>query len=145
LVATSLLVYNTATAGAAPNNVTPGYYYWDGVKWLRLLSGITNADNWKLTGNSGTVDGTNFLGTTDNVPLNFRVNNQKAGRIESSNAFFGLLSGNLNSTGNQNSFFGGNAGQSNTTGNQNSYFGSNAGANSTGADNSFFGSASRIG
>ena len=26
----AMMVYNTATAGAAPNNVYPGYYYWDG-------------------------------------------------------------------------------------------------------------------
>jgi hypothetical protein len=26
---TSELVYNTATAGTAPNNVVPGYYYWN--------------------------------------------------------------------------------------------------------------------
>lgn len=32
---TSLLVYNTATAGAAPNNVYPGYYYWNGAAWVR--------------------------------------------------------------------------------------------------------------
>ncbi|PHS08817.1 MAG: hypothetical protein COA88_06205 [Kordia sp.] len=32
--ASSLLIYNTATAGTAPNNVTPGYYYWDGVIWV---------------------------------------------------------------------------------------------------------------
>lgn len=36
---TSLLVYNTATAGAPPNNVTPGYYYWNGSGWTRLMSG----------------------------------------------------------------------------------------------------------
>lgn len=35
--ATSLLVYNTATAGTPPNNVTPGYYYWDGSAWVRLV------------------------------------------------------------------------------------------------------------
>lgn len=35
-IATSLLVYNTATAGASPNNVTPGYYWWDGAKWKRF-------------------------------------------------------------------------------------------------------------
>ena len=39
--ATSLLVYNTATAGVAPNNVTPGYYYWDGGGWKRFMSGNT--------------------------------------------------------------------------------------------------------
>lgn len=37
--ATSLLVYNTATAGVAPNDVTPGYYFWDGTQWVRLLNG----------------------------------------------------------------------------------------------------------
>jgi len=34
--ATSLLVYNTAIAGTAPNTVTPGYYYWANSKWNRL-------------------------------------------------------------------------------------------------------------
>lgn len=33
---TSLLVYNTATAGTSPNNVYPGYYFWDGAAWSRL-------------------------------------------------------------------------------------------------------------
>ncbi|MCG3167647.1 MAG: hypothetical protein POELPBGB_03441 [Bacteroidia bacterium] len=43
-----LLVYNTATAG----DVTPGFYYWTGSAWSRLLNGATN-----LSG-SGT---TNYL------------------------------------------------------------------------------------
>lgn len=34
-IVTSLLVYNTATSGAAPFNVTPGFYYWDGSVWRR--------------------------------------------------------------------------------------------------------------
>ncbi|MBI2966928.1 MAG: hypothetical protein HYY40_03830 [Bacteroidetes bacterium] len=33
--ATSLLVYNTASV----NDVTPGYYYWNGSAWMRLLNG----------------------------------------------------------------------------------------------------------
>jgi len=40
-----------------------------------------NSLGWALTGNTGTVDGTHFMGTVDNQPLNFRVNNLKAGRI----------------------------------------------------------------
>lgn len=36
---------------------------------------------WSLTGNAGTVLGTNFIGTTDNQPLELRVNNQPALRI----------------------------------------------------------------
>jgi hypothetical protein len=35
---TSLLIYNTATAGTTPNDVSPGYYYWDGAKWQRFIS-----------------------------------------------------------------------------------------------------------
>lgn len=36
--ATALLVYNTATAGTSPNNVTPGFYYYDGSKWQRIIN-----------------------------------------------------------------------------------------------------------
>lgn len=43
--ATSLLVYNTATAGTAPNNVVPGYYYWTGTAWaLFMVSNIVTAE-----------------------------------------------------------------------------------------------------
>lgn len=42
----------------------------------------TDLPFWHLEGNSGTLDGVNFLGTTDNAPLNLRVNNQRAFRIE---------------------------------------------------------------
>ncbi len=29
----SMMVYNTATSGTAPDNVIPGYYFWDGTQW----------------------------------------------------------------------------------------------------------------
>lgn len=70
--ATSLLVYNTATAGVAPNNVTPGFYYWSGTQWVRFSTG---GDDWKITGNANTTFGTNFLGTTNAQGLDFRTNN----------------------------------------------------------------------
>jgi trimeric autotransporter adhesin len=41
---------------------------------------LSNA--WKTTGNAGTLPPSNFLGTTDNEPLNFRVDNQRAFRLE---------------------------------------------------------------
>lgn len=63
--ATSLLVYNTATAGVAPNNVSPGYYYWNGVAWARFGQ---YGDDWTLTGNAGTNPVINFIGTTDAQP-----------------------------------------------------------------------------
>lgn len=68
----SLLVYNTATAGTFPSNVTPGYYYWTGTAWARLINSGTS---WELLGNQGTNPTVNFLGTTDNVNLVFRTNN----------------------------------------------------------------------
>lgn len=42
------------------------------------------AGGWSLTGNAGTTPGTNFLGTTDNQPVELRVNNLRAIRWESS-------------------------------------------------------------
>jgi hypothetical protein len=36
--AISLLIYNTSTAGTFPNNVVPGFYYWDGIKWTSFGS-----------------------------------------------------------------------------------------------------------
>ena len=35
--ATGLVIYNTVTAGTSPNNVLPGYYYWDGAKWNGIV------------------------------------------------------------------------------------------------------------
>jgi trimeric autotransporter adhesin len=37
---------------------------------------------WRITGNSGTTAGPNFLGTTDNQALELRVNNARALRLE---------------------------------------------------------------
>ncbi len=74
--ATSLLVYNTATTG----DVTPGYYYWTGSKWMRLLA-VDDKVAWLLTGNSGTTPATNFLGTADAQPLVIKTNNAERSRI----------------------------------------------------------------
>ena len=74
--ATGLLVYNTATTGTAPNNVAPGYYYWNGSAWVAILGNITTSS---ISGNGTTTTLTNFgaevnvqsgtsytLATTDN-------------------------------------------------------------------------------
>jgi len=73
--ATSLLVYNTATAGTAPNNVTPGFYYWNGSAWIAILANAGTTGGWSLTGNSGTDATVNFLGTTDDKAVLFKSNN----------------------------------------------------------------------
>ena len=41
-----------------------------------------NLDFWRLTGNSDTEAGTNFLGTTDDQPIELHVKGQRAFRIE---------------------------------------------------------------
>lgn len=79
---------------------------------------MSSMEDWHITGNAGTVDGVNFLGTTDNVPLSFRVNNVQAGRIDNTlnNVFFGYLSGSANITGTENTGIGHNALLFNTDG-----------------------------
>jgi len=47
--ATGLLVYNTNSAGSAPNNVVPGYYYWNGTAWIQISGGLI-IDNTKSSG-----------------------------------------------------------------------------------------------
>ncbi|MHC1776310.1 MAG: hypothetical protein AB9834_12965 [Lentimicrobium sp.] len=59
--ATSLLIYNTATAGTSPDNVTPGYYYWNGTAWTTLANGP-----WTVNGNDiySNITGNAGIGTT---------------------------------------------------------------------------------
>jgi hypothetical protein len=71
-----ILVYDTATV----NDITPGLYYCDGTKWIKVNSGGNSGSGpatdsaWNLTGNSGTLPGTNFVGTLDNNDLVFKTN-----------------------------------------------------------------------
>lgn len=90
--ATSLYVYNTATAGTSPNNVVPGFYYWNGTKWI-AMSG-NGGNDWSLIGNAGTSPsgagyGTavnnNFLGTLDAQDLTFVTNGMERMRIKTDN------------------------------------------------------------
>jgi trimeric autotransporter adhesin len=128
--AVSLLVYNTATTGTFPNNVFAGYYYNSGTSiapaWTRLVTanGGTQGNAWATLGNAGT-DGTNFIGTIDNRQLNFKVNNQKAGRIDHllHNTFFGYQAGNSNQEGLNNTVNGYQALYSNTSGGNNTAIG----------------------
>jgi hypothetical protein len=131
--ATSLLVYNMSTAGSGVTAIKPGFYYWNSVAWTPLTP---TSNEWSLNGNTGTIDGTNFLGTTNNVPLTFRVNNEMVGRIDpsKSNAFWGRLAGASITTGTSNTASGHNALSSNTTGSYNTASGQGAlSANSSGS------------
>lgn len=88
---------------------------------------VDSGAGWELAGNAGTTDGTDFIGTTDNVPLNFRVNNQASGRMTSNGTtFMGYLAGANLTSGVNNTAFGYNALTALTTGNRNTAIGYNA-------------------
>ena len=58
---------------SAPYAITAGSLLGNG-------TGLTGV--WQTTGNAGTVAGGNFVGTTDNQPLEFHVNGERALRLE---------------------------------------------------------------
>ncbi len=96
---------------------------------------------WNISGNAGTNPATNFIGTTDNQPLQFRVNNQPAGRLSTTNAAMGVNALANNTSGASNTALGISALTNNTTGNENTAAGSFAlTSNSTGTGNAAFGS-----
>lgn len=92
-LATPLLVYNTATAGSGANKVTPGFYYWNGSKWVRVVSNDKEA--WMTNGNAGNtapsaalgsaVDN-NFIGNTDSVDVVLASGNLERIRIKGSSS-----------------------------------------------------------
>ena len=53
----------------------------------------SGASGWSLTGNAGTNPSTNYLGTSDNQPLELRVNGQRALRLEPDPSGLNLLGG----------------------------------------------------
>jgi microcystin-dependent protein len=83
--ALSLLVFNTNTTVGA-NGVKPGYYYWNGTKWV----GIGTGNAWELLGNIGTNAATNFIGTTDAQDLVFKTNSVENMRILNANGNVGI-------------------------------------------------------
>jgi len=73
-------VWNILPAGTTPNNVASGLYYWDGARWV-AFAGSPGGFDWSLKGNSGTNNGTDFLGTTDPEPLVIKVNSVERMRM----------------------------------------------------------------
>ena len=127
---TSELVYNTATVA----DVTPGYYYWNGAIWVRLAAGVTT--DWSTTGNTGIVDGTNYIGTAalTNVDVAFRRNNLAAGKIGLTSTSFGVGALTAGAASNS-SAFGTNALTLNTGANNVAFGNGSLAANTTGSTN----------
>ncbi len=75
--------FSIAPAYRLPQGCTNGQVAkWNGGAWACGDDNAGGGDFWALTGNSGVNPSSNFLGTTDNQPLEIRVNNQRALRIE---------------------------------------------------------------
>jgi hypothetical protein len=147
LPATGLLVYD---------NTVHQFYYFNGTTWLALPNSAAAGSGWLLGGNAATNPATNFIGTTDNQPLIFKIGNASAGRIGlnnntslggsshilaggSENTSIGAFSSTL-TTGNNNTGLGFSSLYSNVGGNNNTAVGANALINNTtGSNNSMFG------
>jgi hypothetical protein len=76
-----MVVYNTASV----NDLTPGLYYADGVKWVRATTSLKEGEGntnqlWSLNGNNG-VMANSFLGPTNNAALIMKTNNLERLRI----------------------------------------------------------------
>jgi len=126
VVSTDATLAGDGTAGnllkIAQQGATTGQALtWNGTTWV---PGSAASTGWSLTGNSGTNPGINFLGTTDNQPLKFKVNNLLAGELNpmNHNTLLGIQAG-VNSTGNLNTAIGAYALFTNTTGDNNTAFG----------------------
>ncbi len=131
--ANGLLVYNTDSAAFA---------YRAGTAWIFLKGNTTASNDWSTKGNAGTNINTNFIGTTDNTALYFRVNNLTAGSIDPIrlNTFLGSEAGNATQTGERNVAMGFSSFSANTNGEKNTAIGAQSlRFSSTGSNNTAVG------
>jgi hypothetical protein len=101
--ATGLMVYNTATAGTAPHNVVPGYYYNSGTavapNWLLF----TTYPNYGTNIQNAISDNVLFSNSTEGFTTNATVFTQVTGStltISAQGTYLILANGELNSTSN---------------------------------------------
>ncbi len=101
--AKGLIVFNTTTNQIEVNTGTSSSPTWTAGGALT----ISGNNVWSLNGNANTTNN-NFLGTTDNLPLNFRVNNSRAGWVDpvNFNVAFGSPTLNSGATGQGNTAYG---------------------------------------
>jgi len=74
-----LMIYNTSTTGSSSNSVTPGFYYYDGSKWQRIINQqpdatiVFNSANPNL---NGTTFIPNIPSSTDYIYVSSSDNSQ---------------------------------------------------------------------
>jgi trimeric autotransporter adhesin len=125
--AKGLMVYDSTVNQLMVNMGSPATPNWQN---------IAANNSWGLSGNANTDTAVNFIGTTDTVPLFFRINNQPAGRFDSAynnqvfytagNSYLGYGAGKFSGSGTLNTAFGYRALDSNTTGYGNTALGAQA-------------------
>ena len=78
--------YGNAVTFSNAGNVFMGTFTGSGASVTNVnaatVGGFTAGQFWKTSGNAGTAAGVNFIGTTDNQPLEGRVNGQRVARWE---------------------------------------------------------------
>lgn len=89
--ATGLLVFNTASTGTSPNQVCPGTYQWNGLRWIRFNDGyscetmdcsgtpINCPPTGTLTDYDGNVYPTVVIGTQEWMAQNLKVTHYRNG------------------------------------------------------------------
>jgi hypothetical protein len=116
--AVGLMVYNTNSVLGA------GFYFNGGTSaapsWVKF---VTANNGWTTSGNA--VSATDFIGTTNNLPLVFKVFGSRSGIIDfaTNSTAFGYSSLRSNTTGTGNSSLGASSLTANTIGSNNTAFG----------------------
>lgn len=120
-------------------NGTPGPQGLQGIPGTNGNDGAVNA--WGLSGNSGTSSTNNFIGTIDDQPLMFKVNNSSSGFIGSkqTSTSYGYLSLSNLKTGLYNTSIGYKSLNSSVNGSYNTSVGYEALKNATGTENTAVG------
>ncbi|SFD54404.1 tail fiber domain-containing protein [Flavobacterium phragmitis] len=136
----------------------------------KIAISTLSTNDWHILGNAGTDPSNNFIGTTDDQPLIFKINNQQSGALTSvfsgantsfghyslqnpdvagggrNNSAFGAGALILNSTGANNTAMGVTALQNNSTGGNNTAIGMNSMSNNiAGSDNTAMGALALFG
>jgi hypothetical protein len=93
--ARGLMIYDSISNQLMVNIGTPAAPNWQAV------ASNGNGNAWNLAGNGNVDPSNNFIGTTNNQPLRFRINNIQAGELhpETGNIFWGLRAGAANTSG----------------------------------------------
>ena len=84
------------TVAGTIESTTGGFKFPDGT--VQTTAATSGSPGWGLSGNAGTNPNDNFVGTTDQAPLQFRVNNQTALRLTPNNFGPNLLGGSGSNT-----------------------------------------------